>query len=219
MTTERFMRHVLTGSVACAFSPYAAAQAINYQVLNSTPVPTLGTAGLAVLSILIVGGAIYFHRQARSQSAKLLSLMVGLIGLGVVATKHEVIQEAWATLSPREFTAGSTVVVLPGTGIFEVVNNSGAPIRITGFDVSSCNSINFTQRQEKIHLAALDMPLSDLGIKLAGTSSGTWSYCAYGVPGCSDPAPTPPAIGCAIGSQVQPSLSCFVTVKCDGVPG
>ncbi len=219
MTTGRLMRNVLAGSVACGFAPYAAAQAINYQVLNSTSVPALGTAGLVVLSLLIIGGAAYFHRQARSQSTKLLSLMAGLIGLSMLAANRDVIQDAWAEIQPQ-FTAGNTVVQLPGEGTFEIINSSGASILITGFSgVGETCGTNVTQRFEKIHLAALDMPLSDLGIKVAVNNiNGTLNICPHGAAGCP-PAPTPPAIGCEIGSLVQPTLSCFVTVSCDGLSG
>lgn len=217
MKIRRTSRDCLAVVALLAYPHLAGAQAINYQILNSSAaVPTLGSLGLVLLSMLLLGGAVYFHRQAKSKHAKLMSLIMGMLGLGLAVAKHDVIRDAVANggFLAGQFLSGQTVVQLgAGVGTYEITNNSGSTIQITGFtgEGDSCGVL-LGQRQDKIHLAALDVPLADLGIKLAveALPSSAFHICPHGAATC----PNTPLPGCSINSQVAPGQPCYVTLTC-----
>lgn len=199
--------HVLSGALLLAQSHLAMAQAINFQPIDTNSIPALGSIGLVLLSVLMLAGALYFHRHAGGKGARLLSWMLGLVGLGVIASQHEPIRNAWAVPALQaSFANGSSVVPLSqGQGVYEITNNAGSPIKITGFtgNGDSCGSIALGASGAKIHLASNS-------VHLAATAGSFWNICPHGAPDC----PTNPLPGCVIDSVVPPSSTCYVSLEC-----
>lgn len=215
MTIHQFSRNVIAAIATLVFSTSVGAQAIIFQPVNTpSPIPTMSVVGMILLSLVIVGVAIYFRRR----QATLMSLALAALGLGLFASQNDVIRAAWAAgFLTTSFESGQTEALLnKGPGQYEVTNTSGGPIRITGFtgDGEAC-SFALGQRQEKIHLAALDVPLADLGIKLAQrVDDSVWRICPNGA---DQTCPEPPSPGCTINSQIAPGDKCYVVLQCNNI--
>lgn len=203
---------IVSGTVALAIAPNALAQvtppSITYQVLlQGTPVPSLGVSGLIILSILMLAGALYLFRHARDRKSRFLSLLVGLLGVGLIGINNKAIDQAWANGSPLlgVFNQGSTVVSLDqGIGMYDISNPGPSPVQVTGFtgDGDLCASLQEALlRYGKVHLAAA-------GAVIPGNSY--WRICPNGVGDCP-PSPTP---GCTIGSTVPAGGHCYVDLQC-----
>lgn len=196
---------VLLGLTALAASSASLAQSVptvTYEVLRPiSAIPTLSEWGLIFLSALLLGGAFFFFRQARGGSSKLLSLVIGLVAVGVLSTNHDVIGKAWAKASwSVSFDQGRTVVNLDqGAGPYDINNPGPNPVRITGFtgDGESC-------------LQPTGMLEQPIGPAQLNGNGNYWRICPHGFVGCP-PAPTP---GCLIGSEVPAAGTCYLTLSC-----
>jgi hypothetical protein len=206
--------HVLIGAFMLAQSHVALAQSVTFQVQNPASVPALGDIGLMLLALLMLAGAFYFHRQART-GARVLSVILGLMGLGLVTAQQGSINVARAfSALTASFDSGSSVVPLDqGVGVYEITNNAGAPIKITGFtgNGEACGSImNVTFKHgEKVHLAANNILLAQ------EIPQSQWNICPHGEDFC----PGTPIPGCSINSLVQPSGTCYLTLECIDLRG
>jgi hypothetical protein len=234
MRKNPVISNLLFGFTALSASSASMAQSINYQVLNSvSAVPTMGEWGLILLSAIILGGAFFMFRNAKRGAGKLLSVIAGLLAVGLMSANHDIISKAWANGSIAvSFNQGSTVVDLTnGAGTYAVTNPGPNSVRITGFNDGddSCTAIvTGTGLGQPIHLAALDnKTLFDAGpgigigqpMHLAAVGNGgvpgQWQICPHGVQDC----PSTPTPGCIIGSDVPASATCYVTLICMPISG
>ena len=127
MSIHQFSRNVIAAIATLVFSTSVGAQAIIFQPVNTpSPIPTMSVVGMILLSLVIVGVAIYFRRR----QATLMSLALAALGLGLFASQNDVIRAAWAAgFLTTSFESGQTEALLnKGPGQYEVTNTSDQPI-------------------------------------------------------------------------------------------
>jgi hypothetical protein len=191
------IKFITAGLMATAYTIPASAQvpppfnppSIYYALQGGVAsIPTLSEFGLIALGMALLGGALYFLKAHQGKGHRLMSLLVALLGVTLLMSKQDVIQNAWAVIEPFSVVATGAdqgvVSLNQGDGIYEITNGNASTIKITDItNETSCNQFN---------------------------PNYLWIVTPY-----SNAPQTP---GCDINSQVAPNAKCYVSVYCTPPP-